>query len=31
MRRDNTFADDLIVRYGPVNSRLALLPGSIEG
>lgn len=30
MRRNRTFAYDLIVRYGAVNSRVALLLRSIE-
>ena len=31
MRGDKSFAYDLIVRYGPVSSRVALLLRSAEG
>lgn len=31
MRGDKSFAYDLVVRRGPVNSRVALLLRSIEG
>jgi hypothetical protein len=31
MRGDKSFAYDLVVRHGPVNSRVVLLLRSIEG